>query len=130
MSDSIKDALRALAELGNSIALELVLAEPEKDNGLLPLNNLLGQMEEINGSTPVPAAIQRGLAGARQIVDAIFESAGLFDQDSLAKLGAWAQWLQNATDNAMSGAEIPPWNCSAPQSEPTPSQSPKKVAAV
>jgi hypothetical protein len=71
------EMLTSLSALIEKIALELVFAEPGKDNGLLPINDLLGQMEALLVSTAGAEAIARATAAARQLLDGVFEGNGL-----------------------------------------------------
>ncbi len=108
MAGNLENVLQSLIQLNGKLALELVFAEPGKDNGLLPLNCLLTEMEEISAPCPLPADIQQGLAKGRQWVDAIFNTTGLFSEDSLKQLGEWTHWYESALQMAAQGQPVPP----------------------
>ncbi|HEY1171419.1 MAG TPA: chemotaxis protein CheA [Verrucomicrobiae bacterium] len=85
----------ALGRLADQIALELAFAEPGKDNGLLPINSMLGQVEDLLAETP-DATVTEGLVFAREVLDRTFLESGLFTTEVLAQLNLWTQWLQMA----------------------------------
>jgi two-component system chemotaxis sensor kinase CheA len=94
MASTFNDHLSAFAQLNSKLALELVFAEPGKDNGLLPINYLLGQMEELCATAPPPPQIQKALTQARQWVDCLFSTTGLFNAQTIRQLGGWTRWLE------------------------------------
>ncbi len=123
-----------LKGLSEKIARELVFAEAGKDLGLLPVNSLLGQIEEMAGREALPEPLPRATQLARQWVDAILETSGAFSASSLKRLGQWAAWLQAAvqaceTRNAPAPipgdweqAEIESVPAASPAASPPPSQ--------
>ena len=74
--------LKALSE---KVAMELVFAEPGKDSGLLPINCLFGQIEELMSAHDWPDGFMRGTGHARRWLDGIFESTGTFDAVTLRR---------------------------------------------
>ena len=84
-----------LAQLTEKIALELVFAEPDKDDGLLPVNSLLGEMEECSIASPPPVEILTSFALARAAVDTALEAGG-FTPLIIEQLTAWTAWLPQA----------------------------------
>jgi two-component system chemotaxis sensor kinase CheA len=85
-----------LKKLGDKIATELVFAEPGKDLGLLPVNSLLGQIEELVGREASTEPLGRGIKEARQWVEAVFQSTGTFNLLTLKRLGEWVEWWQTS----------------------------------
>lgn len=76
MTDAPTDHWQECAQLTDKIALELVFAEPSKDNGLLPINSLVLELEERCANA---AQLLRDAVGhARAWVDGIFNTTGLF----------------------------------------------------
>jgi two-component system chemotaxis sensor kinase CheA len=102
------ETLEVLARLADKIALELVFADPGKDQGLLPINNLLGQMDEAAAGNALPTVLTDGLCLARQWVDHTFERDGKFNADTLQRLSDWSQWLQSAAQSCIREQAIPP----------------------
>ncbi len=80
-------------QLGEKIALELVFAQPGKDEGLLPVNSLLTDLaEEVAAAQPPPEAISRGLSLAREWVDDALVAGG-FSASLLGRLSQFVSWL-------------------------------------
>lgn len=115
------DAISNLRQLVEKISLELVFAEPGKDNGLLPLNNLLGQIEEGFASRPPAPEVAKAVSLARAWVDQLFEANAVFDAPSLKRFTEWTQFMQLACDAGSTQKPMPPipvaWQ-SAPTSGP------------
>ena len=94
-------------QLSEKISMELVFAEVGKDSGLLPINSLLGQMEDL----PLAAAGQMWVDAvkfARKWIDLVFETTLTFDEATLRLLGEWGTWAQNAGDAWLVGGSMPP----------------------
>ena len=96
-----------LAQLAEKIALELVFAEPGKDGGLLPINSLLGEIENQSATAPQPAPLQEAIALARRAVDTALEAGG-FSQMILDQLAAWTAWTQQALSAGERAQPLPP----------------------
>jgi two-component system chemotaxis sensor kinase CheA len=96
-----------LKKLGDKIATELVFAEPGKDLGLLPVNSLLGQIEELTGGGTPDEPLALAAKEARRWVNAVFESSGTFNMLTLKKLGEWVEWWQ-ASVSACEAQSAPP----------------------
>lgn len=124
------DAVRKVLD---GIALELVLAEPGKDNGLLPVNSLLAELEVPRALAGLPDAMTAAIAPARQAVDSTLET-GAFDPDTLDGLRQWVGWMQEACDAVGLGRALPaaPAALAAIQarSDSDPSREPVRVEAV
>ena len=85
-----------LKELTQSIATEVVFAEPGKDGGLLPINSLLGQAEDLLGEGESFAPLSNAIRAARRWVDEIFEGPGTFSETALRRFTSWTAWMQAA----------------------------------
>lgn len=107
MTDFSSDPITALTRLTEKVALELVYAEAGKDAGLLPLNCLIGEIEEHATPLNLPEVMKRSIAAARSWIDRIFESSGIFDQPTLLGLSDWSQWMQAALRAVESGLPLP-----------------------
>jgi two-component system chemotaxis sensor kinase CheA len=80
-------------QLAEKIALELVFAQPGRDEGLLPVNSLLTDLSELLSAEPaVPEPIQRGIAVARECVDDALVAGG-FSANLLERLSSLVSWL-------------------------------------
>jgi two-component system chemotaxis sensor kinase CheA len=93
--------------LGEKIARELVFAEAGKDSGLLPINHLLGLIEDKIREDGTPEPLVLGARQARRWLDKIFDSSGLFSQEEIDRFGAWAGWWEEALQ-ALAGQRTPP----------------------
>ncbi len=108
MNEQTSTDLRALSE---KIAMELVFAEPGKDLGLLPVNSLLGQIEEMIAEEPAPQAIVAAAQHARCWVDHALETTATFTAEQIKRLGEWATWWPaaiSAWEAGRSPAPVPP----------------------
>jgi two-component system chemotaxis sensor kinase CheA len=118
------ESLSRIPELAAKLALELVYAEPGKDVGLLPVNNLLAQIEELSADGVLPPPISQMIQRGRFLVDAVFE-VGTFQADSLEGLSHWVHWMQGALECWVGERPLPeiPPAVSASSGEPSPVRS-------
>jgi len=109
-------------DLTGKIALELVFAEVGKDEGLLPVNSLLAQLEETTKNQSPPPLVQRGLSLARGWVDASLLAGG-FTASALSRLRAWVDWAQSVERSLRQNQAPPelPAACSGPEEPSGPS---------
>lgn len=120
MPEQNSNYLVTLAQLSEKVAMELVYTVTGKDDGLLPINSLLSEMEDIGNNSPLLSPLPQALARARNIVDAVFET-GAFAAAQVEQLRVWVNWMQDALTLAQSGKTIPALPVEA--SVPTPTQS-------
>lgn len=80
-----------MAPVLDKLAVELVFAEAGKDDGLLPINSLLGELETSSDADTLEQPLMESLRLARQWVDQALE-AGAFSATIIERLGAWVQW--------------------------------------
>ncbi|MGD0815353.1 MAG: chemotaxis protein CheA [Verrucomicrobiota bacterium] len=97
-----------LKKLGDKIATELVFAEPGKDLGLLPVNSLLGQIEELVGRETLAGPLVEAAKEARRWINALFESTGMFNLLTLKRLGQWTEWWQTSVAACETQSAPPP----------------------
>ena len=107
MPEQTSNYLAALAKLAEKVAVELVYSTPDRDEGLLPVNSLLGEMEEIGANAPLLLPLPQALAQARNVVDSAFEKA-CFDAGQIEHLRVWVNWMQHALTLAQAGKPLPP----------------------
>lgn len=111
MSANGTGVLNVLSELTEKLSLELVFASAGKDDGLLPANSLISEMEDAVKAAEtgqVPARIVEAVGRLRLAVDHAFEGGGVFSQGDISALRLWLTWLQEVFGPAMSGSELPP----------------------
>lgn len=113
--------LTALAHLTERAATELVFARPGADDGLLPINSFICEMEELCGSLPVTSDLTAGIAKGRALVDGILTAKGFFTEQTLALLQAWTRWMKEVIAAQTDGKPAPefidfakPQDCSEP----------------
>lgn len=109
-------------ELVEKISLELVFAEAGKDAGLLPINSLLAQLEDLPLAASGPAPIVEAVQLARKWIDSTLESTATFDAQTLNLLGEWGAWGQSAGDAWIADGALPPvpaaWREAVKKAEP------------
>ncbi len=108
MAENSDKKLASVAALSGKIGLELAFAEPGKDNGLLPINCLLSELEELIKDGAMPADLTQAVHQARTWVDAMFNSTALFDPVTLERLNEWANWMQSACAALAAGKTTAP----------------------
>jgi len=133
-----------LRDLADRVGREITFAEAGKDLGLLPVNCLVGQMEELAAQHGLPKPVAEGINLARSWVDGIFETSGAFDAACLERLGQWSPWIQSVAkaceENTTPPQPSPKWQANAasltappaapsaaPQERPKPTQEPEII---
>ena len=86
-------AAASLKHLSDSLRRELSFTKPGSDDGLLPLNYLLTELEEFAPAQSLPVEFTAALAPPRRLLDALFDRGGLFDSDTISQLQTWLTWL-------------------------------------
>ena len=118
--------------LTEKIATELVFAAPGNDLGLLPVNCLLGQLEEIVTGQALPESMAGAAKIARVWIDGIFESTGKFSETDLKRLSEWTAWFQQVAQACAAETAPPPapvaWQERSAQAAPTPAADAPKAA--
>ena len=95
--------------LAQQLGLELAFAEAGKDTGLLPINSFVCNIEELLNNSGLPTEVVSAVAIARQWIDQVFDSTAKFDATSLARLGEWTSWMENAIERHTAGNALPPF---------------------
>jgi len=85
---------------------ELAFVEPGKDTGLLPVNSLLMDFEELP-QDGAPAILATGLTTARKLLDQILDGSGIFTGDSIRFLNEWHTWMSSILTAWDRGATMP-----------------------
>ncbi len=108
MSASPNDPKKAtrMVEILDQLGVELAFVEPAKDIGLLPINSLLMDLEELVQSGG-PPAIGAGLAAARRWLDETLDGSGKFTGESISNLTAWHAWMSSALRAWERGTNMP-----------------------
>jgi len=77
----------------NRLAGEFILAQPGRDDGLIPAYSLLTELAE--AVVPEPA-FHRAVVGVRGFLDTLLDGARPFDEPSLTALRELVEWLPGA----------------------------------
>jgi two-component system chemotaxis sensor kinase CheA len=96
-----------LRNISDKIATEVVFAKPGEDVGLLPINCMLAQIEEILAKQAAPEPLPQAAQQARRWLDEIFESTGTFSALNIERLGEWVTWWQTATQAGENQTSLP-----------------------
>jgi two-component system chemotaxis sensor kinase CheA len=100
-------------EILSLLAEELAFVEPGKETGLLPINSLVMDLEELPRET-APAAFGAGIKAIRGLLDQMLDGNGTFNQQAVAFLNQWHPWMSAILTAWKQGAEPPPvpadWN--------------------
>jgi two-component system chemotaxis sensor kinase CheA len=99
------DSFAALDDLISRIAGESILAQPGKDEGLIPSYSLLGELCELSAAEP---ALNGPVAASRAALEKLLDAAKPFDDASLAAFRQAVDWLPKAFAAIKSGHTIPP----------------------
>ena len=101
------------AEILAQVGEELAFVEAGKDTGLLPINSLVMDFEELPREG-APAVLATGLAAARALLDQILDGPGKFADESIRFLNDWHAWMSSVLTAWERGGEMPPapatWN--------------------
>ena len=96
-------ATEILAQVGE----ELAFVEAGKDTGLLPINSLVMDFEELPREG-APAVLGTGLAAARALLDQILDGPGKFTGESIRFFNDWHSWMSAFLTAWERGGEMPP----------------------
>ena len=104
-------ATEILAQVGE----ELAFVESGRDTGLLPINSLVMDFEELSRES-APPVLATGLAAARALLDQILDGPGKFTGESIQWLNDWHSWMSSVLTAWERSGEMPPVPASWKQS--------------
>jgi two-component system chemotaxis sensor kinase CheA len=122
------DTLNRISDTVGKIALEVALAQPGKDFGLLPVNCLLGELKD--AAAKLPPEINAAVGHANDIVDGVFNSTGVFDNASIKQLTDCANWMNGAVLDGLNDRPIKSFAVATPAGTPAANAQAPAVAAV
>lgn len=108
MAESKSNPAETIGSLIHKLALELSFVEPGKDNGLLPINCFLAEVEDLVRSQSVPSEIAAATLQARQWIDRLFETTAQFDAPTIQNFSKWQIWMSTAVEQWQNGEPCPP----------------------
>jgi two-component system, chemotaxis family, sensor kinase CheA len=95
-------ATEILAQVGE----ELAFVEEGQDTGLLPINSLVMDFEELPREG-APAVFGTGLAAARALLDQILDGPGKFTGESIRFFNDWHSWMNSVLTAWERSGEMP-----------------------
>ena len=98
------DSLQAADDIVSRLAAESILAQPGRDEGLIPSFSLLGELRETLGAEPALAGPAATVHGA---IERLLDAAKPFDPATLAALSALIAWLPGALEAARLQRPLP-----------------------
>jgi len=99
------DSFAALDDIISRLAGESILAQPGKDEGLIPAYSLLGELCELSATEP---ALNGPAAALRGTLEKLLDAAKPFDGASLSAFRTAVEWLPKALAALRAGHTIPP----------------------
>lgn len=96
-----------ILKLTQDVAKEIASAEDGKDNGLLPVNSFIYEIEELMEQCDFPTAIDEAVHQARKWLDQILDSTAVFDAQALERFSDWAAWMDAALEQNEKGNRLP-----------------------
>lgn len=100
------ESFQALDDSLSRLAAESILAQPGRDDGLIPSYSLLGEMREQCASEP---ALRDAIAAVHARLDRRLDTAQPFDEATLAELRRLIAWLPEALEAAKAGRAPAPF---------------------
>lgn len=135
LSNQQSDRTRRLALILAQVGEELAFVEAGQDTGLLPINSLVMDLEELPREG-APEVFAKGLSAARVWLDQLLDGPGKFTGESVRYFNEWHSWMGSLLKAWELGGTTPPapaaWNQSteflvaapAAESRPASSKSP------
>ena len=96
------------AEIVGQLGEELAFVAPNQDTGLLPINRLVMDLEEL-AETDVPPALSVGLQVARAWLDQTLDGAGKFTEETIRNFNQWHEWIVAVLQAWQTGTTMPAW---------------------
>lgn len=114
------ESFQALEDAINRLAAESILAQPGRDDGLVPSYSLLGDLRDLCASE---AALRAPVAATLSLLEGLLDTAHPFDEASLGELRRLVDWLPVAVECVKYGNAVPPFSQVVLANEPTPETS-------
>lgn len=94
------DSLSAVDDVSNRLAAESILAQPGRDDGLIPAYSLLSELADLCAGDP---ALLQPVQDVRSILDKMLDNAQPFDDKNLGQLRKLVAWLPKAVSASRGG---------------------------
>ena len=102
-----QETLTSIDELSNRLAAESILIQAGRDDGLIPIYSLLGELIEMSGDDSDFAAPSNEV---RASLDVLLDNAQPFDAASVALVQQLIEWLPMAILTRRAQEELPIWS--------------------
>jgi two-component system chemotaxis sensor kinase CheA len=99
------ESLLAADDIVSRLAAEFILAQPGRDDGLIPAFSLLGGLRDLLTDEP---ALAEPVATVQGVLERLLDGARPFDAAALAALAALLAWLPGALEAVRLGRGLPP----------------------
>ncbi len=109
------ESLQALDDSLSRLAAESILAQPGRDDGLIPSYSLLGEMRDTAASEP---ALRDAIVAVHAVLDKRLDAAQPFDEPTLVELRRLIAWLPDAIEAVKAGRVPAPFVGGAGASQP------------
>lgn len=97
----------AAQALISQLAEELAFVEPGTDNGVLALNGLVMDLEDLDLES-APPGLEEGIAVLRGWMEEVLDGPVTFDEQSIARLGEWHAWVSDFMLALEQEQDLPP----------------------
>ncbi len=121
------DSLAALEDVSNRLAGESILAQPGRDDGLIPAYSLLGELTDLCAGEP---ALLEPVAAMRATLDHLLDNAKPFDDASHGQLRKLVEWLPKALTALRNKSALPPLAGQAKPAAAAPAAAPAASASA
>lgn len=101
------DEIKTFEEIASKLASEAHLAQPDTDNGLIPIFSLVN---EITWSLPQDPEIVKGVVAIQEVIQVMLDEAKLFDEASVTAMRSFARWCGDAVESLKNGTDIPDYS--------------------
>ncbi|WP_221030015.1 chemotaxis protein CheA [Actomonas aquatica] len=102
-----QENLTAIDEISNRLASESILIQVGKDDGLIPIYSLLGELIELAGDD---SAFLAPALEVRSGLDALLDNAMPFDEANVSKVKRLIDWLPMAVLTRRAEDDLPTWD--------------------
>ncbi|MBK1878215.1 chemotaxis protein CheA [Pelagicoccus mobilis] len=100
------DEINTFEEIASKLTSEAHLAQPETDNGLIPIFSLVN---EITWSLPQDPEIVQGVVTVQEVIQVMLDEAKLFDEAAVQTMREFAKWCCDAVESLRNETAIRPF---------------------
>lgn len=101
------DEINSFEEIAAKLASESHHAQPDTDDGLIPIFSLVN---EITWSLPQDPEIVQGVVGIQAVIQVMLDEAKLFDEASVLAMRSFARWCGDAVESLKNDTPIRPFS--------------------